>query len=276
MKIEKIFSYKSEGQIWRILISETDKLVVETRDMKTREVFFHAFGLDSGKIIFSDLQLEEKNWLGIETIHNDIIYFHKFPQRDMPGHKEIIAFDISTGKILWENRDLSFLFALDNTVFGFKQGFEERYFFSLDCRSGELIKEYGSDYKTVNELRRRADDEKNWSAYLYPKIFSRDEKDFRIVDTVTANMRDVAIEGDVEYNFRGDLLCFNFNSRINDGIFSNRFLAVNLKTGEILIDEILNENSPALFTDSFFIYKNFLLLLKGKNEVIVYNADALK
>ncbi|MFA7229520.1 MAG: DUF4905 domain-containing protein [Melioribacteraceae bacterium] len=274
MKIEKLFSYKSPGQIWRIQISDNDRLVVETRDLKTKEVFFHCFELDSGKVMFEDLQLDEKNYIGIETIHKNIIYFHKYPQRDMPGHKEIIAFDIDSRKVLWENRDLSFLFALGDLIYGFQQGFEDRCFFALNYLSGEMIKEYGNDYKTINIMRRKADDEIDWNNYRYPKVLSKEEENERIAEVIASNTQNLLLEGDVEYNCSGNLLCFNFHSKIFEGSYLNRFMAVNLNGGGILLDEVLNLNAPTLFADSFFIYKNYLFLLREKNEVIVYTMEA--
>ncbi len=276
MKITKHFSYKSLRQIWRILISDSDKLILETRDTNTKEVFFHCYELESGRIIFYDLQLEEKFWLGIEAVYKDIIFFHKFPKPDLPGHKQIIAFDIASQKILWTNSDLSFLFTDDNLVYGFQQGFEERYFFSLDYLSGELTKEFGNDYKTINELRSKAEDEKDWSNYIYPKIFTSDESDLRISEAIKAQTKNLAIEGEVEYNFRSNLLFFNFHSKVFEGSFVNKFIAMNLTDGQIILDEVLNANAAVLFTDSFFVYKNFLFLLREKNEVIVYDIEKVQ
>ncbi|PKL82644.1 MAG: hypothetical protein CVV24_09065 [Ignavibacteriae bacterium HGW-Ignavibacteriae-3] len=270
MKIKKHFKYKSHGQIWRILISDSDKLIIETRDRVTKEVFYQCYELGTGKSIFTDLQLEDKFWVGIEGLYKNIIYFHKFPKPDMPGHKQIIAFDIASQKTLWSNTDLSFLFIDDDLVYGFQQGFEERTFYALDYLSGAVLKEFGNDYKTINMLRAESEEEKDWSDYLYPKKFTEAETDLRVDKAVKSKTENLAIEGEVEYNFSGDLLCFNFHSKVFEGSFVNRFFAVNLSNGKLLLDEVLNANATALFTDSFFVYKNFLFLLREKNEVIVY------
>lgn len=271
MEIKKLYSYKSPGQIWRILISDNDKLILETRDTNTKEVFFHCYELESGRIIFSNLQLEEKFWLGIEAVYKDIIFFHKFPKPDLPGHKQIIAFDIASQKILWTNSVLSFLFIDDNWVYGFQQGFEERYFYALDYLSGGLMKEFDNDYKTINELRNKAEDGKDWSNYIYPKTFTSGESDLRISEAIKAQTKNLAIEGEVEYNFQSNLLFFNFHSKVFEGSYVNKFIAMNLTDEQIMLDEILNANAAVLFTDSFFVYKNFLFLLREKNEVIVYD-----
>ncbi|MBA4406582.1 hypothetical protein C0389_04850 [bacterium] len=273
MKITKLYSYKSPGQIWRILISDSNKLILETRDTNSKEVFYNCFRLESGEKYFSDLQLEEKFWLGIEAVYKDIIFFHKFPKPDLPHHKQIIAYDIASEKILWTNSVLSFLFVHNDLVYGFQQGFEERHFYSLDYLSGEIVKEFGDDYKTINALRSQAEEEKDWSDYIYPKVLDKNENDIRIGEAVKAQTKNLAIEGEVEYNLYQNLLLFNFHSKISEGSFVNRFSAINLISGKIIHSEILNENTAVLFTDSFFVFKNFLFLLRKKNEVAVYKIE---
>ena len=273
MNITKLYSYKSPGQIWRILISDSDKLILETRDTNTKEVFYHCFKLESGEKYFSDLQLEEKFWLGIETVYKEIIFFHKFPKPDLPRHKQIIAYDIASEKILWTNTDLSFLFIHHDLVYGFQQGFEERYFYALDFLSGGIIKDFGNDFKTINTLRKQAEEEKDWNEYIYPKVFTNDENDTRISGAIQAQTKNLAIEGEVEYNLYQDLLLFNYHSKVFEGSFVNKFSAVDLKIGKIILSEVLNANAAVLFTDSFFVYQNFLFLLREKNEVVVYRLD---
>jgi hypothetical protein len=48
---------------------------------------------------------------------------------------------------------------------------------------------------------------------------------------------------------------------------------MNLTNEQILLNEVLNANAASLFTDSFFVYKNFLFLLREKNEIIVYDIE---
>ncbi len=272
MKITKHFSLKSQKQIWRIIISDTDKLIFETRDTNTKETFYCCHNVTTQENIFSDIQLDEKYYLGIEAVYKDIIFFHKFPKPDLPGHKQIIAFDIASQKILWTNVDLSFFFIDDNLVYGFQQGFEERYFFALDYLSGELVKEFGDDYKTINALRNKAENEKDWSNYLYPQIFKHGSNE-KIDHAINSQINKLDIAGNVEYNVYNYLLLFNFHSKVFEGNMANKFIAFDLKTDKILLTEVLNANTTALFTDSFFVYKNLLFLLREKNEVLIYKIE---
>lgn len=271
--MKKHFSHKDKNQIWRILISESDKLILEIRDTQSKENYFHCFDLTNGDEIFTNLQLEEKLWLGMEAVYKDIIYFHKFPKPDMPWHKEIIAYDIASQKILWTNKELTFLFAYKNIIYGFKQGFEERYFFLLDFMNGGVIEEIGNDFNRINRLQAQAENEKKWEVYIYPKTFNNDNVESGLDKIINKHTDGLNITGEIEYNVSGNLVLFNCNINISGNRFENKFTAVDIHSGKVVLSEILNSNTSALFTDSFFVYKNYLFLLREKNEVIIYKLE---
>ncbi|HUX92187.1 MAG TPA: DUF4905 domain-containing protein, partial [Ignavibacteriaceae bacterium] len=93
MKIKKEYEYSNRRQIWRLIPTDSGKIIIEDRNVETKEAFFNCLDIYTGKKKFSNLQLDEKYWIGIETIYKDIIFFHKYLKPDMPGHIGIIAYD---------------------------------------------------------------------------------------------------------------------------------------------------------------------------------------
>jgi hypothetical protein len=270
--MNKHFTYISEKQLWRILISDSEKLILETRDTETKEVFFHCYKLQDGNLVFRDFQLEEKHWLGIEALYKDLIYFHKFPKRDLPGHKEIITFEIATQKILWKNEDYTFQFVYKDKVYCFTQGFEERKYFVLDFLTGELLNELGNNYSLINQLRAEADSALDWSVYIYPERLS-DCDDDTIRNLIDSKKGKLQLTGEIEYNIYKNLLLYNFHEEAAKENFTNKFRIIDRNSSEIILEEVLNENVNSLFADSFFVYKNFLFLLKDKTGIDVYRLD---
>lgn len=263
------FKYSSDKQLFRILISDSDKLLLETRNVKTKEVFFHCFDLENGEKFFSDLQLEEKRWLGVEAIYKDIIFFHRFPKPDLPGHREIIAFDIPSQKIIWTNSELTFQFIYQDKVYCFVQGFEERKYFTLNFQTGKQLEELGNNYSLINQLRRDADALQNWDKYVYPEKLSTNENEL-VTKLIALETEKKNLEGEIEYSAYKDFLFFNYHEKEKNQSFTNKFCAINLKTSEPIFSKELNKNTNNLFTDSFFVYKDYIFLLVGKNEVNIY------
>jgi hypothetical protein len=273
LSIKKLYSYKSSRQVWRILVSGSDKLLIETRDVSTKDVYYNCFVLESGEKLFTDLQLEEKYWLGVEAFEEDVILFHTFPKPDMPQHRGITAFNVLLQKVLWQNNEYSYLFQMEGKVYGFQQGFEEKHFAAFDLTSGKLIEDFGNDFKKINSLRAEADSKKNWDVYIFPQILSDDENNPRIRNIISEQIKNIDIDGEVEYNIAGNILLFNYHIKNSDGSFTNKFSAVDIQNGSVVLSEILNENIKSLLADSFFVFKNYLFLLRGKDEVLVYGME---
>ncbi len=272
MRIKQLYSYKSPNQIWRILISETEKLLIETRDINSKEVFFNCFNLFSGKKVFKNLQLDEKFWIGIETFYNDTIIFHKFAKPDMPGHKEIISFDVNTKKTLWTNNKYSFLFILENKVYCFQQLFEGREFFVLDLTTGEEIENLGEDFNLVNDSKKKSESESSYDKYLFPLKYEGSESN--IVDTVIKEkVKSLDIVGTVEYNIYENLLLMNFHSKAAGETLENKFYAIDVETGKEIFNDVLNSKLNAFVPDSFFVYEDLLFVLKEKNELITFKLE---
>ncbi|MGE5402593.1 MAG: DUF4905 domain-containing protein [Ignavibacteriales bacterium] len=270
MKINKKYIYTNNRQLFRLLISESNKLIVEDRDIEKKQAYFNCLDAASGRDIFRNLQLEEKFWIGIEAVYKDVIYFHKYAKPDMPGHKEIIAFDISQQKILWHSDSVLFLFMHDDRMYGFRQKFETREFYALDYLSGELVEELGNDPEGINLIRDSIDEEAQYRDYLFPNTYFPDKiHDIEIkviIDKFTVGLN---IEGNVEFVRYGNVLLFNYYERLSDRTLVNRFLAADLHTQELIYDEVLNSGANSFVPDSFFMKHNLVFILKEKKEIIV-------
>ncbi|MDP4174413.1 MAG: DUF4905 domain-containing protein [Bacteroidota bacterium] len=271
MKIKQRYAFTNNRQLWRILISGTNKVIVEDRDVDHKQVFFNCLQAETGNFIFRNLQLEEKFWIGIEVIYKDIIYFHKFAKPDMPNHKEIIAFDINSQKILWKNDSYAFLFVHDDKVYTYKPKFEGRNFYALDYLSGEELESLGDDAFAINQIRNSINIEEEYKDYLFPNIFSDDT----IIDIDTKQIiLDLSggfeIQGNIEFIRYKDILLFNYYAKASEKIFINRFIAVDTSKRKIIFEEILNSTANAYVPDSFFMKDNLVFLLKEKKELKVF------
>ncbi len=267
MKFTRSFSYKSDNQIWRLLITSTEKLIIEVRDTKTKQVYFSCIDLNSGESIFSNIQLDEKCWIGIEDTYGDNIIFHEFAKPDMPGHKGIIVFDIPTQKVLWKDEQYLFSFIYSGNIYAFKQKFEGRDFYSLNLQTGEVIEKLGEDYKKINDLRSIAEAQKGYDNYVFPSTLSKISKDFGEINNV---IKEKNIVGEIEYLEYENifLLSYHSNTRLKGTV--NNIYAIDKTKNKIIFKELLNTNLELLMPDSFFIYKDLLLLLKGKTEVEIF------
>lgn len=214
--------------------------------------------------------MSEKFWLGIEAIKGDIVFFHRFAKPDMPGHRGIFAFDINTQETLWEDETYSFLFLKDDLIYVYQERFEGRSFYTLKTKSGEVGEELGENPNDINELRDEVERSVDYSNYIFPeKHFgtSNDEK----VDSIIANeIKNIEIENNVEFINSNGLLLFNFHQIGKSKELINRLKVFDLFKEKKIFSEVLNKAANAFAPDSFFIYKNLVILLKEKKEIIIF------
>jgi len=272
MKIKKKYTYDNKRPIWRILPTETGKLIIEEREKDNKQVYFNCLNIESGKKIFKNFQLEEKFWIGIEAIYNDVIYFHKFVKPDVPQHIGIIAMDLNNKKILWENFNYSFLFILKEKVYSFQQMFEGRKYFSLDYQSGNLLEDFGDDTGKINELKKELDESNPFGNYLFPNSYNSNITAPANLKEIFQKLRnDFTFSGNIEYVQKNNLLLFNFHIVNSDGNLSNKFKALDLSSGKYIFEETLIKETNTFAPDSFFVKDGLLFLLFGKKRLSVYS-----
>lgn len=270
MKLKKNIKFKDGNQVFRILVSGTDKLVIETRDTESKEAFYHAMDLNTGKKVFRDFQLDEKFWLGIEKIVGDTIIFHKYAKPDMPGHSGIIAVGINEKQVLWENENAEFIAAEKDKIYCARKSFGLTEIIALNLFTGEELEMLGRDEQIAERLKAEADNSEDYSDYIFPDKFYADNTERDIESIIFEYTRDLDITGDIEYSVSGDLLIANFHYGSNGKSLTNRLIAFDNSAKKELLNIVLNSDAVMFVPDSFFIYKNSLILIKEKKEVITY------
>ena len=274
MKLKKLYKLDNDKQVWRILPTAEKKLVIEERDMNTKEVFFSCYDIESGKNLFKNYQFEEKHWIGIESIYNNVIFFHTYGKPDMPAHKNIIAFDILSQSILWQNGNYVFSFVYDDKVYCYQQRFESRVFFALDYLTGNILDDFGNDVSVLNQLKEKADEDFEKQNYLFPDYFNRTgisiEEHQKYLEQV---LTDNVIKSDISFLKYESLLMYNYHEISKSNTFDNIFTAVDLTKNKILLKETLDKNLVNLMPESFFIKDNRLFLIVDKTKLLVYQIE---
>jgi len=252
MKLKKNYRFDNKRQIWRVIPTNEGKLIIEERDTENKQVYFHCLSLDSGKKIFSHFQLDDKFWVGIEAVQDDIIFFHKFAKPDMPKHRGIFAYDFAKKELVWQNPELIFLFILNHKLYAYKEKFEGRNYYSIDSVNGEILEDIGENYEFINNLRNESSMKENHDGYLFPETL------------------ETGLTVESPANEKNQLLMMSFHEANSKGTMTNLFKAVDLSTGKYILEEVINKETSLFLTDSFFVKDNLLFLLFGKTRLEVF------
>ena len=271
MKLKKNYRFDNKRQIWRIIPTREGKLLIEERQLETKQAYFHCLSLDSGKKILSNFQLDDKFWVGIEAVQDDIIFFHKFAKPDMPKHRGIFAYDLVKKELVWQNPELIFLFILNEKLFAYKEKFEGRNYYCINSANGEIIEDIGENYEKINKLRNEAMMNESNNGYLFPETIESGLNVENPVNEFIKSLRnDFVISGKVEYIIKNQLLMMSFHEANSRGTLTNLFKAVDLSTGKYILEEVINKETSLFLTDSFFVINDLLFLLFGKTRLEVF------
>jgi hypothetical protein len=266
MGLQKLYTHNNNRQIWKILISESDQLLIEERDLDTKEAFYHCIQAETGKYLLKDLQFEEKVWIGSEGIYDDILFIHKYGKPDMPAHKGIIAYSIPDKETMWTS-GYAFAFYHGGNVYAFREGFEERKYFVLNGKTGEEIEELSAS--AILELQDKIDENEKYKSLIFPEAYKKDGS----LPAIDLLIKDAALAGDVEYVIHNGTLIFNFHMEAAKESYVNALYAYDMESGKKLLEETLNANARAYAPDSFFIKNGVMFALKEKDELLVFSVE---
>lgn len=275
MKIKKHFVFSNKRQIWRILPTDTGKLIIEERDTDKKEAFFSCVNIETGKTVMDARQFEEKYWLGIENVCCDLIIFHGYRKPDMPGHMGITVFDVNTEETVWKNNEFIYLFNTPGKIYAYKEMFDGRKFSVLNIRTGELLEDLGEDAELVNGIMRGVPSQYDSEIYKFPEpLNSAYIENSEALNILQGFREESPVAGSIEVLVIDGVLMFNAHRINKDGSLDNIFRAIEIVSKKVIFEEKLNRGIKAIVPDSFFIRGEHLFLLIEKKKVMVCSLES--
>jgi len=274
LELKEINRLEFNAQIWRILISEKENLIIETRDKDKKEVYYSAFSLNKKEFLWNNFQPEEKFWIGIEKIYREVIYFHKFAKPDMPAHRGIIAFDIQRKEILWEREDVIFKLIAEDKLYALEDDFYGDNILTLDLGTGKELEHYKTYELDLEALKFKAEASEDFSRYRFPEIFYNNGADPKIelaIQTIK-DKKDVDIVGNFEYTLINNLFLTSYHLNYGKKM-DNEFCAFDVEEKKFLLEKKLNKQIELFAADTFFVYERYLFLLKDQREIQIYTIE---
>ena len=265
-QLKPTWTFKAEGTIWRVVPDESGKIVGEVRNVAEKATSFFCLNQMTGEVFWERVSFGERWWIGIEAIHKGVLLLHGFSTPDLPEHKGIIAVDLMTGKSLWNNVNLTFVAANENSILASQQSVEDKTLFELDYRTGVTLGlleeaasmfdkgELASTLKAENEIELPAP-----VTHLPDPAMSKHYNTDNLV-------------GNVESVDHNNLLIFNFHEKLTgnskqQALLKNTLKVLDKPTGNILYAAVLNAESSTVIPESFFIQNETLFFVREKCEL---------
>ena len=264
------WSYTSAGKIWRLLFSEHGHIVGESRNQQTKQASFFCIDEGTGRLIWDDLRIDEPWWVGMEAVQRDVLLLHEFAKPDLPEHKGIRAYDVESGRPLWLNKDLTFWFGYQNSVYAYRTMFERRVGYSMDLHTGEVAQEFAESLEELQTVRELSNKEQRQDEYRFPEILDLNNADPRVTAAVEKLTKNNEIHGNIEFVQEKEYLLFNYHTREKDSTIDSISLVNHLEIVEVernqkVYSELLSRGVKATVPDSFFIKGDFVYFIKDQH-----------
>jgi hypothetical protein len=272
-KLKPTWTYEADGAIWRIAPTPSGKLVGEERDLNTKTVSFFCLNEVTGEVLWNNVRFDEPWWISIEAVHRDVMYLHGFATPDLPEHKAITAIDLLTGTRMWSNEELSFIDAVENSLFASRESIEGPHLLELDCRTGAILKSWGSNNEVVREARQRKPYELEEPVEFpvsYQSSIAGDSPDEMCVQEYCAGRSLAGPIGIVDYD--DHVVIFNRHEQATtrrDGPpqLKNILTVLEKKSGSVLFEETLNAVVTSVAPESFFVHRQMLFYIKDRSTL---------
>jgi hypothetical protein len=275
-KLASAWDFEARGAdsiIWKLLISPNGILAGEERDTEKKTGSLFAVDVASGKTLWRGAEIDEPWWFNSEVATRENIYIHKFKKPDMPEALGIVALDIATGKLRWEQPGVAMLFELDGKLFAQREGFGGKEFFSLGSTSGEIIEAFGSGNEEILARRALIRDEDHHSVYSAP--VTPDDELFEPIKNVLEGALAVNdLRGAIDFAQIGKYIIFSYHERITTnpdaalkGLLRNDLKVLDTDKGEIVHAITLNRETPYPQPENFFIHRGILIYVTEKRTV---------
>lgn len=280
-KLKPEFIFSQKGNIWRMYFNNTGITAGETRDLYSKEAYLYSINYKDKKVHLKDFQLNEKWWFSIEGVTDRYIIISHFIKPDTPEPVGIFVLDIITGKEIWKNEELIFLFASNEFVYGYKQLFESKIFYKVKAETGDLMEEFREEVQIINILGEKSEyEEKQYEGYFYPELFIPGDENNLIKSYFPDDIKLLKLEGPVEYIQFNNYLIYNYHEmkgidirNIERQLLSNVLSIIDLGNNKKVFHETLNKETSSYVPDSFFVKDGYLFFIKEKKELTSINLN---
>ncbi len=256
--LELNFSFSFPCTIWKMVALPDEKiLLLEIRDEASRQVSFSALHYSLKTFLWKDFQLDESWWSGLLAAYKSVFLLQNYTNQDNPDATKLLALDVHSCKILWEQETFSFSNFSNENVLG-TSGREDPKPVLLDLFTGKVIDENVKLDYTTDKI----------SEPLRPFQYQEGTGYNDTVSTFLSSRFSIKPEGTVEYLEHDGLIVISYYLREQSGLVN--FLLVLNNEGKILLREKIDEQLKGLGVDTFFILSGCLFFVRNKRELLSY------
>lgn len=237
-----LYSTQSDGIVWKLAMDDSSEILVWENRTLDKKVSFSAYDFKHQKALLHHFCFDEEWLLGLSHAKDGILYLHGYESESSPVQRGIIAFELISKKIIWQNFRVSFHDFFEDGIAVFDTRVSPRKYQLLDFKTGSIIQKinpedlnhFQIDFPQI-QIPEIVSSTHIWDTQHRLKI---KDLDF-LVSYVTADQKQ--------------------HQRLE--IYKNH---------ELIFSDYLNTDIQKLSFDTFLLWQNRLIYVRNKREIVSY------
>ncbi|MCL5739088.1 MAG: DUF4905 domain-containing protein [Bacteroidetes bacterium] len=267
-RLSPTWTFRSDKKVWRLLPG-SGVLAVELRDTDNKITEFAGLDIETGSSLWQNFQLEEKWWVTVNKIYNDVLLLQQFVKPDMPTPGKIFAVDLFTGKPLWQNHELSYLNIIDDVVYGLRRTLQSEDIVGLNYRTGEEREVFSADDTRAQELSFSLPEDD----FILPSLFEELEE---TPDSASAAVLKRLIPTDaktptvIESPSGKEIVGYHQNAGTDEKgvqVYDSHLKIIDGE-GKILFEDVADKKVYSALQDFYFAVNEQLIYVRNSNEIV--------
>ncbi|MFT7381857.1 MAG: hypothetical protein ACI9Z3_001749 [Roseivirga sp.] len=255
------FSETFPSDIWETALSG-EYLLIGCREGDKMEATFSLYDLKQHNFLWKSISFDESWWVSIYAFVDNIIVFQIFNDSQNIEARSLFGFEITRMEAVWSVDNVNVL-GLSGQVLKLKSQETENDFFKIDITTGEEI-------KLDSE---KLDQENVSNGIILPFHYTEENPYFQTVKQFLAEFADLHLVGACDYLEYNGLILISAHEKLEQNL-SNTIVVFD-GSGNLILKEVLAEQSKGLASDTFYIVNEQLIFVKEKREMKGYLIENL-
>ncbi len=266
--LKPAWTFKTEKKVWRLLPG-TGVLAAELRDTDAKLTDYAGIDLASGAPLWQGLRLEDSWWVIMNRIYRDVLLLQQFVKPDMPTPGKVFAVDLFTGKLLWENREVSYLNAAGDLIYGLRSSIRSEEVVGLDYRTGSEKVAFPTNDPRAEEVSALTTND----GFVLPCFIEEIEND--ITPAHAATLKSAPPAGASKPTFipsvaGRDVMGFHSDAGTDEKgipVFDSHIKVLDAD-GKAIFDDVADRKVYTAMSDFYFVAGENLIYVRNSNEIV--------
>lgn len=272
-KLKPAWTFRTDKKVWRLLPG-MGVLTAELRDTDAKISEYAGIDISSGAPLWQGLRLEESWWVIMNRVFRDVLLLQQFVKPDMPTPGKIIVIDLFTGRILWQNSELSFLNVSGDSIYALRRSIRSEEIVALDYRTGtEKISFPADDPRADNLLFPPQQDE-----FVLPGFLEELADDLpagRAALLRNAPPADAENPTFIPSVSGKDIIGFYSNAGTDEKgapVFDSHLMIIDSE-GNSIFQDTADRKVYTTLGDFYFVARSKLIYTRNSNEIVAVGLD---